>query len=86
VSWNSEHTEADQNEECQPNVSAKCSHVWSLWIIALIVQRFGNLWMPLVGRPSVVDNRSRSSSGSIPKTCVTCDARIDSARQTCHQV
>jgi hypothetical protein len=63
-SWKSEHTEADQNEECQPNVSAKCSHAWSLRIIALIVQRFGNLWMPLVGPPSAVDNPRRSSSGS----------------------
>jgi hypothetical protein len=58
-SWNGEHTEADQNEKCQPNMSAKCAHAWSLRIIALIVQRFRNLWTSLEGPPSAVDNRNR---------------------------
>jgi hypothetical protein len=67
-----------------PKLSAKGSHVWSLRMLALIVRSFADLWTPL---QDLVGLWTTSGVAELsPAMAAMCSTRIDSVRQTCHQV
>jgi hypothetical protein len=67
-----------------PKMSAKGSHAWSLRMLALIVRSFADLWTPLERFSRTVD----TSGGAELSAAMAAmgSTRIDSVRQTCHQV